>query len=146
MKYVQKIFKKILLKTKDNNNMNGNTTNYLQNNMLNHFLGTATYEKPTIYIGLFTVAPTEEDNGKELTGGAYCRKNVSFDFADDGATANASDIDFDEMPAVTTVAVGIFDSVIGGNMLLFGNLTEKKETDEGDTLQISKGDLDISID
>ena len=126
--------------------MNGNMTNYLQNNMLNHFLGTATYEKPSVYIGLFTVAPTDVDNGKELTGGAYCRKNVTFDFADDGATANALDIDFDEMPAATTVAVAIFDSVIGGNMLLFGNLIEEKETDEGDTLQISKGDLDISID
>ena len=126
--------------------MNGNTTNYLQNNMLNHFLGTATYEKPSIYIGLFTVAPTEEDNGKELTGGAYCRKNVSFDFADDGATANASDIDFDEMPAVTTVAVAIFDSMTEGNMLLFGTLTDEKKTDNGDTLRIPKGDLDISID
>lgn len=126
--------------------MNGNMTNYLQNNMLNHFLGTATYEKPSVYIGLFTVAPTDVDNGKELTGGAYCRKNVSFDFADDGATANASDIDFDEMPAVTTVAVAIFDSMTEGNMLLFGTLTDEKKTDNGDTLRIPKGDLDISID
>ena len=126
--------------------MNGNLTNYLQNNILNHFLGTATYEKPSVYVGLFTVAPTDVDNGKEVAGGAYCRKNVTFDFAYDGATANALDIDFDEMPAVTTVAIALFDSVKGGNMLLFGNLIEEKETDEGDTLQISKGDLDILID
>ena len=126
--------------------MSGNLTTYLENKILDHCLGTATFEKPSVYVGLFLVAPTDADFGKEVTGNGYCRKKATFNIADNGATLNASNIDFDEMPSVTTVAVGIFDSVIGGNMLFFGNLIEEKETDEGDTLQISKGDLDIEID
>jgi hypothetical protein len=147
MSYIQTLINKSNKEPKGEiNAMYGNLTNYLENKILDHFLGTATYEKPSVYVGLFSVAPTDSDFGKELTGNGYCRKKAMFNIADNGATSNASNIDFDEMPAVTTVAVAIFDSVIEGNMLLFGNLIEEKETDEGDTLQISKGDLDISID
>ncbi|MGA0164638.1 MAG: phage tail fiber protein [Bdellovibrionota bacterium] len=126
--------------------MSGNLTTYLENKILDHCLGTATFEKPSVYVGLFSVAPTDEDFGKEIIGNGYCRKKATFKIADNGATSNASNIDFDEMPSVTTVAIGIFDSLTEGNLLLFGNLICVIDTDEGDTLQISKGDLDIEID
>lgn len=126
--------------------MSGNLTNYLENRILDHCLGTTTFEKPSVYVGLFSVAPTDADFGKEVTGNDYCRKKATFNTAANGATTNALDIDFDEMPAVTTVAVAIFDSMTEGNMLLFGTLTDDKKTDNGDTLRIPKGDLDISID
>ena len=125
--------------------MSGNLTTYLENKILDHCLGTATFEKPLVYVGLFSVAPTDTDLGKEVTGNGYCRKKATFNTADNGATSNASNIDFDEMPSVTTVAVGIFDSLAAGNMLLFGYLTQETDTDEGDTLRIDKGDLDIEI-
>ena len=128
------------------NAMSGNLTTYLENKILDHCLGTATFEKPSVYVGLFSVAPTDADLGKEVTGNGYCRKKATFNTADNGATSNASNIDFDEMPSVTTVAVGIFDSLAAGNMLLFGYLTQETDTDEGDTLRIDKGDLDIGID
>jgi len=126
--------------------MSGNLTTYLENKILDHCLGTATFEKPSVYVGLFSVAPTDEDFGKEIIGNGYCRKKATFKIADNGATSNASNIDFDEMPSVTTVAIGIFDSLTEGNMLLFGHLALEKDTDEGDTLRIAKGDLDIYID
>jgi hypothetical protein len=50
------------------------------------------------------------------------------------------------MPAATTVAIGIFDNLTSGNLLLWGTLTANKTTDAGDTLRIATGDLDISID
>ncbi len=128
------------------NTMSGNLTTYLENKILDHCLGTATFEKPSVYVGLFTVAPIDADFGKEVTGNGYCRKKATFKIANNGATSNASNIDFDEMPSVTTVAIGIFDSLTEGNMLLFGYLTQEAETDEGDTLRIDKGDLDIGID
>jgi hypothetical protein len=92
------------------------------------------------------VAPTDADFGKEVTGNGYCRKKATFKIANNGATSNASNIDFNEMPFVTTVAIGIFDSLTEGNMLIFGHLTLEKDTDEGDTLRIAKGDLEIDID
>ena len=126
--------------------MSGNLTTYLENKILDHCLGTATFEKPSVYVGLFSVAPTDADFGKEVTGNGYCRKKTTFNIADNGATSNASNIDFDKMPSVTTVAIGIFDSLTEGNMLIFGHLTLEKDTDEGDTLRIAKGDLEIDID
>jgi hypothetical protein len=126
--------------------MSGNLTTYLENKILDHCLGTATFEKPSVYVGLFSVAPTDADFGIEVKGNGYCRKKTKFKIANNGATSNASNIDFDEMPSVTTVAIGIFDSLTEGNILLFGNLTDPADTDEGDTLRIAKGDLDIEID
>ena len=128
------------------NTMSGNLTTYLENKILDHCLGTATFEKPSVYVGLFSVAPTDADFGKEVTGNGYYRKKATFKIANKGVTSNASNIDFDEMPSVTTVAIGIFDSLAEGNMLLFGYLTQETDTDEGDTLRIDKGDLDIEID
>lgn len=127
--------------------MAGNLTNYLENKLIDHFLGTASYTMPTdVYVALFTVSPGEAGGGTEVTGGSYARKVATFTAASSGATSNDSNIDFTGMPAATTVAIGIFDALTSGNMLLYGTLTTNKTTDAGDTLRIATGDLDISID
>lgn len=127
--------------------MAGNLTNYLENKLIDHFLGTTTYTKPTsVYIALFTVTPGEGAGGTEVAGGSYARKICAFNAAASGATENTGNVDFENMPAATTVAIGIFDAVTSGNMLLYGALTVNKTTDAGDTLRIATGDLDISID
>jgi hypothetical protein len=124
----------------------GNLTNYLENKLLDHFLGTTSYTMPTVYVGLFTVAPTDAGGGTEVTGGSYARQEAAFSAAASGATSNSDNIDFTGMPAATTVAIAIFDAVTSGNMLLYGTLTTNKTTDAGDTLRIATGDLDVTID
>ena len=126
--------------------MAGNLTNYLENKLLDHFLGTTTYTMPTVYVGLFTVAPGDAGGGTEVTGGSYARQTATFTAASAGATSNSGNIDFTGMPAATTVAIAIFDASTSGNMLVHGTLTTNKQTDAGDTLRIATGDLDISID
>lgn len=127
--------------------MAGNLSNYLENKLIDHFLGTAAYTMPDdVYVALYTVAPGEAGGGTEVTGGSYARQVATFSAAASGATSNDSNIDFTNMPAVTVVAVGIFDSLTTGNLLLYGSLTTNKTTDAGDTLRIATGDLDISID
>lgn len=127
--------------------MAGNLSNYLENKLIDHFLGTTTYTKPSaVYVGLFTVSPGEAGGGTEVTGGSYARQAATFTAAASGATSNNSNLDFTGMPAATTVAIGIFDNLTSGNMLLYGSLTTNKTTDAGDTLRIATGDLDISID
>jgi hypothetical protein len=127
--------------------MPGNLTNYLENKLIDHFLGTTSYTMPAdVYVGLFTVSPGEAGGGTEVTGGSYARQIATFTGAASGATSNDDNIDFTGMPAVTTVAIGIFDALTTGNMLLYGTLTVNKTTDAGDTLRIATGDLDISID
>ncbi len=127
--------------------MAGNLTNYLENKLIDHFLGTTSYTMPTdVYVGLFTVAPGEAGGGTEVTGGSYARQIVTFGSASGGATSNDGNVDFTGMPSATVVAIGIFDNLTSGNMLLYGTLTTNKTTDAGDTLRIATGDLDISID
>jgi len=127
--------------------MAGNLTNYLENKLLDHFLGTTAYTMPSpVYIALFTVAPTDAGGGTEVTGGSYARQTATFTAASSGATSNSANIDFTGMPAATTVAIAVFDALTSGNMLVYGTLTTNKTTDAGDTLRIATGDLDISID
>jgi hypothetical protein len=127
--------------------MAGNLSNYLENKLIDHFLGTTTFTKPSaVYVALFTVAPDDTGGGTEVSGGSYARQTATFTAASSGATSNDSNIDFVNMPAATTVAIGIFDNLTTGNLLLWGTLTANKTTDAGDTLRIATGDLDISID
>ena len=127
--------------------MAGNLSNYLENKLIDHFLGTTTYTKPSaVYVALYTVAPSDAGGGTEVTGGSYARQTAAFTAAASGATSNSANIDFTNMPAATVVAIGIFDALTSGNLLLHGTLTTNKTTDAGDTLRIATGDLDISID
>ena len=131
--------------------MAGNLSNYLENKLLDHFLGTAAYTMPTtVYVGLYTVAPSDTgtgtSGGTQVTGGSYARQTAVFSAAASGTTSNTANIDFAGMPAATTVAIGVFDALTSGNLLLWGTLTANKTTDAGDTLRIATGDLDISID
>jgi hypothetical protein len=127
--------------------MAGNLSNYLENKLLDHFLGTTAYTMPTtVYVGLYTVVPTDAGGGTQVTGGSYARQTATFSAAASGTTSNTANIDFAGMPAATTVAIGVFDALTSGNLLLWGTLTANKTTDAGDTLRIATGDLDISID
>lgn len=126
--------------------MAGNLSDYLENKLLDHFLGTTTYTKPTtVYVALYTAAPNDAGGGTEVTGGSYARQTAAFDAASSGATQNSANIDFTNMPACTVVAIGVHDALTSGNLLVHGTLTANKSLDAGDTLRIATGDLDISI-
>jgi len=126
--------------------MAGNLSDYLENKLLDHFLGTTSYTMPTpIYVALYTAAPNDAGGGTEVAGGSYARQTATFDAAASGATQNDTDIDFVNMPSCTVVAIGIHDALSGGNLLVHGTLTANKSLDAGDTLRIATGDLDISI-
>jgi len=127
--------------------MAGNLSNYLENKLLDHFLGTTAFTMPAaVYIGLYSVSPTDAGGGTEVSGGSYARQSAAFTAAASGATSNSANIDFTGMPAVTVVAIGVHDAASAGNLLLWGTLTTNKTTDAGDTLRIATGDLDITID
>jgi hypothetical protein len=127
--------------------MAGNLSNYLENKVLDHILGTTTYTKPAaVYVALYTAAPSDTGGGTEVSGGSYARQVATFTAASSGATSNTANIDFNNMPACTVVAVGIFDSITTGNLLVWGTLTANKALDAGDILRIASGDLDITID
>lgn len=130
--------------------MAGNLSDYLENKLLDHFLGTTSYTMPAaVYVALYTAAPSDAGGGTEVAnagGSTYARQVATFTAAADGATSNTSNIDFENMPDCTVVAIGIHDALTSGNLLVHGTLVANKALDLGDTLRIAAGDLDISID
>jgi hypothetical protein len=129
--------------------MAGSKSDYLENKLLDHVLTNTAYSSPTdVYVGLYTVAPTDAGGGTELSGDGYVRQAVSFASASSGATSNDADVDFptptDDWG--TVVAFGIFDAETSGELLYWGDLTNSKTINTGDTVKFLVGDIDISED
>ena len=127
--------------------MPGSKSDYLENKVLDHALGTASFTMPAdVYVGLYTVAPTDSGGGTEVSGNNYAREIATFTSATGGATANDADITFDTPSASwgTVVAFGIFDSLSGGNLLYWGDLSTNKTINSGDTVKFLSGDIDIT--
>ncbi len=134
--------------------MAGSKSNYLENELLDHVLGAATYTPPaTLYIALFTVAPTDTGGGTEVSGGSYARKDVAnnatnWPDSSNSTKSNGTDITFVTATASwgTVVAFGIFDAVTAGNLLYWGDLVASKIVGVGDTAKFLVGDLDVTED
>jgi hypothetical protein len=52
-------------------------SDYLEDKVLDHVFGGNAYTAPTtLYVALYTVAPTDTGGGTEVSGGAYARQSV----------------------------------------------------------------------
>ena len=126
-----------------------NLSDYAENKLLDHLLGTTTYTAPTtVYIGLATQSFTDANSSVELTGNNYARKSIAFDDAASGATDNTSAVEFNAATGSwgSVSHFGIFDQSSGGNLLLHGAFQNPKTIASGDVLKIDAGDLDITAD
>lgn len=132
--------------------MAGNLTDYLENALLDHSTGRATWTKPTnTYLALFTVAPTDSASGTEVSGGNYARIQLSWGAASGGSIANNATIRFPATGTATVdygtvVAVGIFDASSAGNLLWYGDLSATVTINSGDTYSITSGGITLSLD
>lgn len=134
--------------------MAGSKSDFLENEILDHILGNAAYTAPaTVYIALYTVAPTDSGDGTEVSGGAYARVTVTnnatnWPAASAGAKSNGTTLTFATATASwgTVVAFGIFDALTAGNLLYWADLTTNKAVNNGDTASFNVNDLDITED
>tara|TARA_E500000318_G_scaffold108657_3_gene119963 strand:+ start:5227 stop:5613 length:387 start_codon:yes stop_codon:yes gene_type:complete len=124
-------------------------SDYLENEILDHILGTGAYSSPTaVYVGLSIASFNDDNSGTELTGNGYARVAATFSAAASGTASSNAAVEF---PAATgswgTVShFGIFDASTSGNLLIHGAFTASKVIATGDILRIASGDLDISAD
>jgi hypothetical protein len=122
---------------------------YYENKILDHMLRAQAFTPPsTVYVALYTTAPTDAGGGTEVSGGSYARQPVTFSAASGGSIINSADITFPQATADwgTIVAVGLFDASTAGNLLWYGNLTTSKTVNSGDIFTISAGNLTVSLD
>lgn len=122
-------------------------SDYLENEILDHILGTGAYTMPSaVYIGLSTASFNDNNSGTELTGNGYARKAITFDAAASGTTDNAATVEFSAATGSwgTVSHFGLFDASSGGNLLIHGAFTVAKAINTGDILKIPAGELDIT--
>ena len=135
----------------------GSFSNFLENEVLDHLFGKATYTAPaTLYVGLWKAALSDSSSGStanEVSGGSYVRKavtnnNTNWPTASGGAKANGTAITFVTATASwgTVTYFAILDAASAGNILGWGQLTVAKTIGSGDTASFAVGDLDITLD
>ena len=128
-------------------------SDYLEGAIINHiFRGTAFTAPSTLYISLFTVAPTDAGGGTEVTGGSYARVAVTCNTgnwaapgATNGTTSNSNAITFPTATASwgNVVAIGIHDASTGGNLLIW--LTQSSTAvANGQTASFAAGTLSVT--
>lgn len=129
-------------------------SDYLENKILDHILGGGDYTRPaTLYVALYTAAPTDAGGGTEVTGGSYARLAVTndatnFPAAAGGTKSNGTAFEFPEATASwgEVVAFGLLDAPVAGNLLMWNNLNTPKTIDDGDTARFKAGELDFTED
>jgi hypothetical protein len=122
-------------------------SDYLENEILDHILGTGAYTMPTaVYVGLSTGSFNDDNSGTELTGSNYARVAATFSAASSGTTSNSAAIEFNAATGSWGLVshFGIFDAASSGNLLIHGAFTTAKTIASGDILKIPTGDLDIT--
>lgn len=119
-----------------------NMSDYLEVELRKHLFRTGSFTKPTqLWVGLFTVTPSDSGGGTEVSGGSYARvqrnpadANWTAPDATGGVTRNAAAITFPAPTANwgTVVAFGLFDASSGGNLLIWGPISPSRTINNGD--------------
>ena len=125
-------------------------SDYLENKVLGHVFGGTAYTAPTtLYVALYTVAPSDTGGGTEVSGGAYARQTATFTVSGTNPTtaSNTAAIEYPSATANygTVVAVGVLDASSGGNLLAYSTLDSSKVVSSGDAFRFNAGDLDITL-
>jgi len=140
--------------------MAGTFGDYAEKAILDHITGKTSFTMPTVYVGLKTADPTDDNSGgtepTAATGG-YARivtSGASWDAATLGAgvTANATALSFSISTAAWSTGATelthfiLMDAATAGNMLAHADLTVARAVNAADIiLRFSIGDLDLSL-
>jgi len=121
--------------------MAGNLSDYLKNELRKHVFRTGSFTKPTtLYVALYTAAPSDSGGGTEVSGGSYARVQVGPSdaawsaHATAGRTQNLSAVTFPAPTANwgTATHVGLHDASTGGNLLTWAPLVTARVVNNGD--------------
>ena len=124
-------------------------SNYLENKLLDHVLRNVSYTSPTtVYVGLYTSDPGDDNSGTEVSGGSYARQILSVTTASGGIVTSSADVTFPQATGSwgTVSHIGLLDSLTSGNLLMHTPLTTSRLIESGDILKISTGNLTAQLD
>lgn len=123
-------------------------SDYLEAKLLDHTFRNVAYVPPTtVYLALFTIAPTDAGGGTEVAGGSYARQAAAFSVAvsPTGRVTNSATITFTNLPAGTVVAAALMDALTVGNLLTYLTLASSRTVVAGDNLTVAIADLSVTF-
>jgi hypothetical protein len=123
-------------------------SNYLENKLVDHSLGTTTYTKPTnVYLALYTTNPTDADSGTEVSGSGYARQVLAFTAGSNGVSSNSASVTFTASGGSfgTVAYVGIRDALTTGNLLYYGAMTTSRTISDGESLVFDIGSIVVTL-
>ena len=125
-------------------------SDHAENLLLNYLMTADSVTRPTTwYVALYTGAPSDAGGGTELSGSGYARQTIDFDVATGtgGTTDNSADVVFTAAGGDwgTITHIGIHDAATSGNLLWHGAMSTSKTVTDGDSLQFSAGNVDLTI-
>jgi hypothetical protein len=108
----------------------------------------ATTSPTTVFVGLYTSDPGDDNSGTECTGDAYARQALSVTTASGGIVTSSADVTFPQATGSwgTISHIGLLDAVTSGNLLMHTPLTTSKTIDTGDIFKIASGSLTAELD
>lgn len=100
----------------------------------------------TLYLALYTSAPSAGANGTEVSGGSYARQVIAMGAASGGVKTQTGEITFPTATAGwgTVVAWAICDAASGGNQLAFRSITSMV-VNNGDQVIVPAGNVSVSL-
>lgn len=126
-------------------------SDYAENLLLDSLFGSGT--PATIYIGLFTAAPTDAGGGTEVSGGSYARKAVTNNSTNfPAASAGVKSLAVAQTFVTPTGSWGtvthfaLFDASTAGNMLGWAALSSSQTIASGNTVSVASGAITITLD
>lgn len=141
-------------------------SNYLENQLVDHILRGQTFSSTapaSLYVALYTAAPSDAGGGTEVTGNAYARVAISRALTSwagtqsagsttassgtGGVTTNNAAITFATPTGSwgTVTHFAIHDAITGGNLLFQGSLTVPQTINTGNTVSFAAGQLQITF-
>lgn len=127
-------------------------SDYVENQILDCYLNQGDITAPTaIYLGLHSADPTDDDGG-EISGNGYARVAITtkFDAASGTGGSLSSNADITGFTAsggdwATVTHIGIHDASTAGNLLFHTPLASSVTVADGDSFQISSGNLTVTV-
>lgn len=127
-------------------------SNYLEESLLNSIINSGTYTgSQTLWVALYTTAPTDSDMGIEVNGGDYKRVQVVFsDVEQINGKATVENVEEVAFPVAssdwgTVTHVGIRDAETGGNLLFHKAVNNPRTILSNDRVRFLSGEIKIDL-
>jgi len=133
-------------------------SDYVENQILDFYLNQGTgaggsiTAPSNIYLGLHTADPTDAGSGAEVSGNGYARVEITDKFSNASGTGGSlsSNADITGFTASggnwgTVSHIGIWDASTSGNLLFHTALDSSATVNDGDSFQISSGNLTVTV-